>query len=137
MVLGSIDFRNKRQCNTSWYVVKQTNQCGYYISDSLWVLYQRQGIHRSYPAPAVLADYQPPVVFLGCVIIPTAGARVNRRHQGFVKVDDGIITQEGLYMVRYYVGGSGCCVAESKKFKASDRRSGRGSLKCNAMVTVM
>lgn len=35
-------------------------------------------------------------------------------------VDEGIITIEGTYLVRYFVGGSGCCMAESKPFKASE-----------------
>lgn len=35
-------------------------------------------------------------------------------------VDEGIITVEGDYLVRYFVGGSGCCMAESKTFKASE-----------------
>lgn len=32
-------------------------------------------------------------------------------------MDEGIVTLEGVYVVRYFVGGSGCCVAESKEFQ--------------------
>lgn len=27
------------------------------------------------------------------------------------------MTLEGVYVVRYFLGGSGCCVAESKEFQ--------------------
>lgn len=44
-------------------------------------------------------------------------------------VDEGIITREGLYFVRYFLGGSGCCVAESKLFRVSKPQSVMGWFK--------
>lgn len=32
-------------------------------------------------------------------------------------MDEGIVALEGVYVVRYFLGGSGCCVAQSKNFK--------------------
>lgn len=40
-------------------------------------------------------------------------------YQGVVEVNEGIVVQEGAYVVRYFLGGSGCCVAESDIFKVS------------------
>ena len=37
--------------------------------------------------------------------------------KGVVTVAEGIVTLEGVYVVRYFLGGSGCCVAESKEFQ--------------------
>ena len=39
--------------------------------------------------------------------------------KGVVEVNEGIVVQEGAYVVRYFLGGSGCCVAESDIFKVS------------------
>lgn len=38
-------------------------------------------------------------------------------------MDEGIVAVEGVYVVRYFLGGSGCCVAESGKFKVVHRFS--------------
>eukprot|EP00903_Cladosiphon_okamuranus_P012671 g11851.t1 len=40
-----------------------------------------------------------------------------RENEGMVAVDEGIVTLEGVYVVRYFLGGSTCCVAESKEFQ--------------------
>lgn len=42
-------------------------------------------------------------------------------YQGVVEVNEGIVVQEGAYVVRYFLGGSNCCVAESEIFKVSGR----------------
>ncbi|CAM9572532.1 unnamed protein product, partial [Ectocarpus sp. 8 AP-2014] len=36
---------------------------------------------------------------------------------GVFEVDERIVALEGVYVVRYFLGGSGCCVAQSKNFK--------------------
>lgn len=37
--------------------------------------------------------------------------------KGLIAVDEGIVAVEGAYVVRYFLGGSGCWVAESEPFE--------------------
>lgn len=35
-------------------------------------------------------------------------------------VDEGVIVITGVYLARYFVGGSGCAIAESQRFKVRE-----------------
>lgn len=39
--------------------------------------------------------------------------------QTVVVVDEGVIAVPGVYLVKYFIGGSGCAVAESQRFKVN------------------
>lgn len=39
--------------------------------------------------------------------------------QEVVSIDEGIVASEGVYVAKYFLGGSHCCVAESEAFKVS------------------
>ncbi|CAM9469568.1 unnamed protein product, partial [Scytosiphon promiscuus] len=45
-----------------------------------------------------------------------------RENTGLVAVDEGIVTLEGAYVVRYFLGGSGCWIAESQPFEVEMAR---------------
>lgn len=36
-------------------------------------------------------------------------------------MDEGVIVVAGVYLAKYFVGGSGCAVAESQRFKVGER----------------